>query len=323
MLRNGVLKLLGKTLLLLVLVGAIQLGLQGKSSEGLLQKLDALLANRPQAIYLGDSTIGCIHVSDEDRRATTQMLNALLESRQVAGYAHAAHHAEVYELMVERILSSDHPPQVIILPVNLRSFSPVWDGDPAAQTAVIEHQMLLESSRWRRAAEPFFRAFGIAQPPAGDRRGYMNQPVFCGSKQVGRLADFRNGTLDQQLLLNYQYQLKPSHRKVRAFQRMAARAREAGVQLVLYVTPIDLQAASDTVRAPLARQVDHNVEVLREALARQPVLLVDLSRRLDSQHFHYDRHVNEHLKDDGRTFVARKLAEVCRPLLESPRVTRR
>lgn len=129
---------------------------------------------------------------------------------------------------------------------------------------------------------------------------------------VGRVADFRNGSVDEQLILNYMYSLDKSHRKVAALQRMAKVARSHELRILYYVTPVDYQAATPELADALAERVRENVSTLRPLLEETGAELLDLSLALDSDGFTYERRVNEHLKSRGRVFVSQRIAATIR-----------
>ena len=306
------LKLMLKGVLLLSMVATGQVWITHQSGTHLAAHFDAILQGEPDVFFFGDSTIGCCDPLDTDRRPTTTMLDTALDQRSIGAFANPAYHAEIYELFFNRLLAGNYRPQLVVVPVNLRSMSPIWDCDPAAQVETVQQTLEFEKSVWRRAFAPLARTLGAGLTPAITRQEYMNQPVYRGEAIVGRVSDFRNGSVDQQLVLNYMYSLNERHRKVAALRRIAVAAEVRNLPVLFYVTPVDYQSATDELRHALVAQISQNVDTLRSTLAGSGAEFLDLSLELGSQGFTYDRRVNEHLKSQGRILVSQRLAEQIR-----------
>ena len=310
------LRLTLKTTLLVSIVAGIQLAIVSFDRDSTLDHFEAVLDNSPEILLFGDSTNGAWDPRDSDRRPISMVLDAELAIPSVGGFAHAAYHSEIYELFLTRLLARPYRPRLLIIPINLRSLSPVWDFDPSTQLDAVRRKLVVEESAWRRAVEPLALTFGVGSGNATTRHDYMNRPVYRVADIVGTVSEYRNGDTDQQLVLNYMYGLDAGHRKVTALKRIAEMAQDQSLPVVFYVTPVDYCAASPDLRKPLVDQIRRNVEVVCATLSRTEAVLVDMAFDLDSESFSYGRHVNEHLRSVGRTYVAGRLAEIVKPVSE-------
>jgi len=86
----------------------------------------------PDVVYLGDSTVFSISDKDEDRRSTSDMLAAdLFGKARVLGLTHGAYHMEIYYHILNVFGRTRKRPRLVIVPINMRSFSPQWYMRPS------------------------------------------------------------------------------------------------------------------------------------------------------------------------------------------------
>jgi len=120
-----------------------------------------------------------------------------------------------------------------------------------------------------------------------------------------------------QLILRYMYRAPADHAKVIAAVHIARELRKAGVCAVIYFTPIDYQTGEQYLGERFTARIRENVQTFRDALRAEDVDLLDLSLVLDPSKFHWgSMYPNEHLNEQGRLFVAERLAEAVRARLE-------
>jgi hypothetical protein len=88
----------------------------------------------PEVLYLGDSVVERISKYDVDTRTLGTMVGDCLQGKlSVAYIAHSAYHLRIFYGFIQVIKTLKRRPHVIILPINLRSFSPQWDLNPVWQ----------------------------------------------------------------------------------------------------------------------------------------------------------------------------------------------
>ena len=304
-------RLVIKSIGLLSLLSAIQLCAVDEP-DGPTVQMARVLQSRPDVVFFGDSTLSPIAGVDEDTSSTPTLLDKQLDGLTVGRYAQAGYHAEIFALFMDQLCSAPHPPQLIVVPINLRAFSPVWARDPGMQKAVVAERIRLDENRLLRSIKPIWRAVGGDSTALITRSDYMRSPVFRGDEQIGVVGQLRNGTVDEQFIMNYFYTLKRDHPQVAALREIARKAADNAIGAVFYVTPIDYQAISPGIAAELVDRVGKNIALIESQLAPYAPTLVDFSFGLHSRHFYYERHVNEHLKTGGRAAVAQQVAAAIR-----------
>jgi len=265
------------------------------------------------AIYFGDSVLRKVGTNDTDRRTLPEMLES---DSQVKIYpvVHSAYNVDVFLRYVEYLARTDTRPRLVIVPLNLRSFSPEWDSRPEYQFEL--EKFVLSSGR---AAAAFSRPLSVFtdwfESPITTAQ-WLTSPVFDDHRAAGRVSDYQGGdyaavteeTMRRKIVFHYRYALDPAHRKLRSLDALADLAETSKIDVQWYVTPIDLEFCES--RLPGTREiVARNVSAIQAVLARHTMTALDLSDALPSACFDWkdSRYPNEHLNEDGRHRLAAML----------------
>lgn len=270
--------------------------------------------------FLGDSTLFWGSRVDAARRSTPELLERAA-GRAVAEASGAGYHPLVFAAMLEYMRDSGARPEVIILPVNLRAFSPLWDLSPDTQFVRFRSYLAYDSHLFRLALPALMAWKVIDVAPIPDEkyvrriRGQLLKAIGEAPPLPGVNAPYWAylARLDpaQWVAASYLYPIQAGDRQARALVRCARIAREWGAPLVLYCTPVNMDLGDELLGGQFTRQVRANRRLL-EALARGAgAYWLDLSEGLDGACF-MEGHKNAHLHDEGRLYVAIRLAEFLR-----------
>ncbi|UCH92565.1 MAG: hypothetical protein JSV88_20025 [Candidatus Aminicenantes bacterium] len=310
-----------KFVLLLLLVVILQT-LVGKYDIEFkeLERLDRYLREKVDVLYLGDCTDYTLSKQDKDRRTITRMLRDMNPGKRIRSIIHAAYQADIFLEFCRYIVKQEHQPKVIIIPINMRSFSPQWDRMPHYQFE--KEKIILRGGLLSRLLYAFYkplRAFRYDFRTIS-REEYLNTPVFDGTRQVGRIKDFeiisKDGNLEEsirrKLFLYYMFSLEAGHRKVKAMLEIARVLAAHDIRLIFYITPIDIQAGENYFPGSFGRRLKRNTSVIKELLAAQGLQVLDLSADLGSDGFSWKDRVypSEQLSEKGRKYVAEQLNEL-------------
>jgi sugar phosphate isomerase/epimerase len=106
-------------------------------------------------------------------------------------------------------------------------------------------------------------------------------------------------------LLRWHYgaALKPGHKRLRALRATCELALALGIRPVVYVTPVNAEAALRHCGVDLARRMGENVDVVRRELPAA-VRFADFHAFLPESAFFHDNLSTEHLADVGRRQLA-------------------
>ena len=85
-------------------------------------------------LVFGDSVMVRVSNHDFDRRALGDMIYDRLAPSRVVVIARSAYHPLIFELLLKVVQTQPFgPAQAIVLPINIRCFSPQWNFHPAWQ----------------------------------------------------------------------------------------------------------------------------------------------------------------------------------------------
>jgi hypothetical protein len=244
-------------------------------------RLDQALAAKVDIVYLGDSVLESVSGKDSDRRDIARMLDDLLNTRAIALVQHAGYEMDVYESFAEYLAKQPVRPRVLVVPVNLRSFSTQWPYSFERERLRLAWGDLLGVPAYR--------------PLTG--LGLVPSPPFASVPGRPESDSWRDA---------YATPLSPSHPRLRSLRKLVDVCRRAGIRPLVYVTPVDVAQGERRAGAGFRIEVAKNVEICKSAAG---MTLVDLSAAEgDSGEFSG----GEHLAQGARRRVAEALAAALR-----------
>ena len=126
--RNFLLKLIA----FIVVLTTIQVAVSAMNPPELPEEilaLDQQLQAGVDTLYFGDSIL--IHPVGEP--TIPEILRDLLPDYEIGDVAHPAYQLDLYERYVNYLVNHNSGVKTVIIPINLRSFSPEWDLRPTYQ----------------------------------------------------------------------------------------------------------------------------------------------------------------------------------------------
>jgi hypothetical protein len=277
-------------------------------------------------VYFGDSVVERVSRDDVDQTSLGQMVANRLRGRYTTHViSYSAYRPEIYLALSRTLASARKKPALILLPINLRSFSPQWDWNPSFD---FEREI---SAINRYNADPekkMIRMVPTNQIPIGfwKRRAFLRRKVhypFSGFTRVGDFVDTiankpkhpRDIDLrwKQIFIFHYLYRLEAGHRQLTALQALLALLRESDIPVASYLTPINYQAGVRHVGKEFRALVTENIATLVQRMAGQPLTVVsdtlyrgprltlaDWTFWLTEDYFFHRNEPTEHLNQAGR-----------------------
>lgn len=333
--RNFLLKLVAFGAVLLVMQLAVAAMHPPELPEEIVI-LDQQLQAGVEVVYLGDSTL----IHPEGEPTIPEILRELVPNYKIGDVAHPAYHLDLYERYVNYLVEYDSQVEAVIIPINMRSFSPEWDLRPSYQfereKTILTYGPLISTIFYRA-----FDTFGLFDSPIS-QTDFLETTVFKGDKPVGEVAEFEeligvseaeNETgptdfayyaslpsedeveaLKGTLIYYYMYGLDPHHRKIRSMVATSRLLKENGIDPIFYITPINYQLGESHLGQTFREQVAENTTVIEQILGQEDVNVLNLVFDLEAYNF-VD---TEHLTENGKIYVAKALAAA----LEAPRPDR-
>ena len=269
------------------------------------------------AVIIGDSTLHYRDERDTDHRNIVEMLRGFVPSLSFVRLSNGAYMPDVYAPFCRRIARDARPPKIVILEVNMRSFSPVWDMRPMNQFEKEKITLAFHNTPYQFLLRPLMalKAFNF---DVVTQKEYLEHPVTSGGDIVGQVKDFDNDSfntfseenLQKKFTLSYMYDLHAEHRKIQSIVECIEALKTVGVRTLFYITPVDWEAGVESLGTDFTTQLQRNVRVVEQAIQQHGGEVVDLSQLLSSADFNWrvDLYPNEHLAQRGRAIVAERLS---------------
>lgn len=298
---------------------------QGPQPYPQLTKLVANYDSRwraPEILYLGDSVVERISWTDKDKRTLERMVTGYLVGRnRLLCISHSAYHLKVYYYLLQILKFTRQKPELVILPINMRSFSPQWDLSPAWQ--FIEEINILKKyieipGQKIPALKKTSDSFILSE---AEKMKEVKYP-FTSLDRIGQFHDLimsnpsteseKSYRKKQIYIFHYLHPLTPAHHKLLFLRRIMGLLRELNIGVLVYITPINYQGGERYVGDEFVKLVRANVGVLRDSIAafieNGAVRLLDLGEALSSDYFFHADEATEHLNQQGRAKLAKTIA---------------
>lgn len=276
----------------------------------------------PEILYLGDSVLERISWNDRDKRTLDRMVAGRLAGRKrLLCISHSAYHLKVYHHLLQVLKCTHQKPELVILPINMRSFSPQWDLNPAWQFDE-EVDALKKYVETPGREIPILKRTTDSVPLSeAEKMTEVNYP-FTNLNHLGEFHDLiKNSpsTEDEKryrkkqiYIFHYLHPLSPTNLKALFLTRITGLLRELNIDLLVYVTPINYQGGARYVGNGFVDLIHANVDVVRGFLApfsgQGAVHFLDLSEALSSEYFFHMDEATEHLNQYGRAQLAETIA---------------
>lgn len=270
-------------------------------------------------LYLGDSVVERISWHDMDKRTLDRMVaDGLSGEKKLLCIAQAAYHFRLYFHLLEVLRSMRNKPGLVILPVNMRCFSPQWDLNPAWQ---FEEEIQALGAYPQTKRIPAIRGNADALTYSETERNLALDLPFTELKCLGQFLDIiKNIPTDLQgkfyrrkqiYILHYLNMLQHNHRRLEYLGKTLDLLSELNIRALLYITPINYEGGTRHVGQGFMDIVRANAKVVQDYiypwLGKDRVCFLNLQEYLISDHFFHADELTEHLNQTGRMMVAQAL----------------
>jgi hypothetical protein len=272
----------------------------------------------PDGLLLGDSVAERISRDDTDKRTLAQMMASdMANVFNLSTISYSAFNLHIFFYFIKALQKMRQKPKFVILPINMRSFSPQWDLEPSWQfereinliDKFISDPTTLPSDMsgpddFGNLYEEFDSTLVNYRLTSLNRIGHFRL-VISGKSSTIEQKRFR---LAQIFIFHYTHELFPDHHKLIFLKKIMALLQEMNVYGVLYVSPINVDAGNKYVGKAFSETLRANVAVVKETVAdvlmSDSCLFLDYSELLSSKYFFHEDEATEHLNQDGRKILA-------------------
>lgn len=283
-----------------------------------------------EVLMLGDSVALRVSKRDHDWRKLGEMVGEMVGEMtaelekpiEMSWVAHSAYHIDVYRAMLKALAVMPSRPELVIIPLNLRSLSPQWFLEPYWQFN--DEIAALESyaAHPRKGIPPLYEK-RIEDVPKAAREKYLNTQVeypFTEFKSVREFValiesepesdDDKFFRKQQIFVYHYMHRLTEDHPRLRSWMALPEELERLGMRALIYITPINFEGGRRFVREGFISRLEENLAVLHNTmtpLSNDRIKFCDWSRLLESKHFFDQDLATEHLAESGRLQLAKKI----------------
>jgi hypothetical protein len=277
----------------------------------------------PEILCLGDSVWERLSREDLDQRSIGQMLQENLPpTKKTISISHSAYNLRIFLGFIRAIEKMRSRPQCVILPINLRSFSPQWFLNPLLQFAC-ENQLLEEYCINPKISIPIIKP--IREHP-GLFNSFDSTSVDYPNSEYKTLGEFRELVaskpadeaqsffrLSQIFLFHYMHPLVQNHPLLQALDDILQKLTLMEIKTIIYITPINYQAGLRFTGKDFLSRVALNIKMIYESVARSKadgkIDYRDYSTLLSSECFFSLDNATEHLNERGRKILVEQLTK--------------
>jgi len=272
--------------------------------------------------YFGDSVIERISKFDKDQRTIDQLLEAKQKnSYKIACLSHSAYHMGIYYPLISVLVKNKYIPKYLIVPINMRSFSPQWFFEPSWQ---FDYEIKLINKFLDNPNSRVFRYF--PKKMRGSYNKYLNINIdypLVPFKKIKEFVEWEHKfPIDNDefnyrkkviFIFHYLYKLNGSHIRLNQLINICDIVSNTDIKIILYVTPINFRAGIKFVGCEFLNYFNDNLKIISNAMARfeycENIKFIDLSTRFSPNLFFHDDLATEHLNENGRNMLVNILSE--------------
>ena len=270
-------------------------------------------------LYLGDSVVERISWHDTDKRTLDQMVaDSLSGGKSLICIAHAAYHFRIYYYLLNILRFTRNKPELVILPINMRCFSPQWDLNPSWQ---FEEEIRYLKAYGETRRVPAIRNNADTLAFSQEELNLELKLPFTDLKRIEQFLDqIKNIPPDpegkihrrkQIYIFHYLNQLQPTHRKLEYLGKILDLLNDLKIHLLLYITPITYEGGTRHIGDGFTKIIRSNAAIVQEYvhpwLKTDRVSFMDLQELLASEYFFHIDELTEHLNQSGRMKLAQAL----------------
>jgi hypothetical protein len=300
--------------------------LQQSPRPELLNNIDQMIADQPQILYLGDSSLFTAAESDTDKRSIPKLLQEQLPDFTIGSLHEAAFNMDMFMRILRYIQQDDYRPRLLILPINLRTYSPLWQYRPEWQFVALKLDLEHDSTLFRSFYEPLavFKALKMQPVSMSAFHEEVTKTLKDSYRVLKREDDIPPGfgpggvpRLDdaQRFAVTYAYPLSRTHPQMMALEQIIDLAHDMDLALFFYITPIDVRTGEELHGAQFNGAqfnvvLQQNLALIETVLSQKGETALDLHNLISDAKFgHVHDAFLEHYPAKGRKTIAEAIAK--------------
>ncbi len=300
----------------------------GLNNEKYLRRLDSLI-EKPgdhKILYLSDSVDFYTSPEDENKDSISSFIENRLSSKNFISIANKAFHPGVYYSFVKYLCSKgERSVDLIVVPINIRSFSTYWIENPLWQFNDLRRFLSSSNSFTKYYFHPA-KAFKIFENGGISRKDYEQLHIYFEGQKGGKLKQYfgnefntqTNENIKKKIQLYYGESIKKHNSRLIDLVNIVERAKEARIPVLFYITPLDIETCENISGDIVGKRIRKNVQMVIETLASHNAVVENWAFLFPKDLFYYgEPYPNEHLNQKGRRLLADNISGQVEQMLKS------
>ena len=295
-----------RSLLFLLLLLALQTAYYHVFSESFpkLDDLNSYLKEGADIIYFDASVNEFIAPGDTDRRQLCTMMQDAKPKLKVRPVTHPAYGLAMYEAYCHYLLKQKSRPRLIIIPLELRYFSKTWYMRPEYQ---FSHDKAILKGGMEAVWYHPFRIFQFKKDIS--QAAFEALPIYNADKYVGTIKQCMDTSQGKRLsvIAGYMMSLTIEDTNIQCLKRIVKLMKGSDIKVLFSIHAINYEDGEKYLPGSFKIRTLENVTVLKQVLDKEGADYIDLSFAFGSNVFFWRDYMNEHLRQNGRNYVASRL----------------
>lgn len=268
-------------------------------------------------LIFGDSVMSIISNSDVNKETLCDMLKNELGSKYtICTINKGGFHMGIFYCTLKAMIFLNRIPSTIVLPVNIRSFSQMWDFRDD-----IQHSELVRDVKEYLNTEGYHLGdiYGIDEGVSYDEyldcigryRGYGTEKNSKFIAWVSRKAKDEKEFFERYKYIftwHYMYELSTENRKFKLMEEIIKLVKNNNIKLLAYATPVNYLAGQKYVGNSFTANYKLNSKMVEECFNKYTSSLIhywDYSFLFTSEYFLHENATAEHLNEKGRSILCK------------------
>jgi hypothetical protein len=290
-------------------------------------KLNNLLNSNIEEVDLllyGDSVSERISNDDKNKKTLFELIrDGLRGDTRFYHITHSAYYVDIYYMYTLYILSANIKVNEIILPINLRNFSPQWDYNPMFQCmshinsliALLKNKNIIIDNVQKytsRTVYEFFKSnvryLGSDYKCVCDFQNVIMSNPKSETDKIERKKDI--------FVYHYMNVIDKHHHKFKPLKDLFELCNKNMIKLFVYLTPINFEGGERFVGKAFVDNLRSNASTVSGQLLSVAqddsgfLTFKDFSMLLTSEYFFNREETTEHLNEDGRKLLAENIIKL-------------
>jgi len=271
---------------------------------------------KPNVLILGDSVLERISHHDQDTIPLGILLKNAYKNCNTYVISSTAFNFLIFEQIAIFIKNNNLKIDQIILPINMRSFSPQWLNNPKWK---LEEEVLttrifpkkinsiykfVKNTKIFNKIEKFIYGRSVSEYHLyGKKRASDFGRIVSDKSNSIYSRDFR---LKSIFIFHYLFKINGKNEGILAMKKFLIICKLENIHLYMYITPINYQAAEHLIGRDFIKKYYKNVAFVKNQISRiikSGLVLKDFSTACKKNSFFSLYDATEHLNQEGRSII--------------------